>query len=145
SAPMSAETHLCWSPVFEGLCVQAKGRKLVLAIAPFLQRAAMEKLLKAVPWSDSPIVLTRWRAADIASGVSDIEVYPLLKPRGFRFMVNDSIHLKLFVFNDGSGFVTSANITATGLGLHSSPNIEVGTRVSLGSHDTSRLALLLAE
>jgi hypothetical protein len=76
--------------------------------------------------------------------VSDIEVYPVLKRNNMRLMVNDSLHMKMFVFDDGAGFVTSANITGTGLGLHDSPNVEVGTEVTLGSHDTARLALLLS-
>ena len=60
-------------------------------------------------------------------------------------MVNDALHMKMFVFDDGVAFITSANITGTGLGLASSQNVEVGTGVTLGSHDTSRLAFLLAE
>jgi hypothetical protein len=142
---MTRESHLYWSPVFDGLCEQAKGRKLVLAVSPFVQRAAMEQLLNGITWAANLIVLTRWRASDVVTGVSDIEVYPLLKRSKIRMMVNDSLHMKLFVYDDGSGFVTSANITGTGLGLHDSPNIEVGTEVSLGSYDTSRLAALLSE
>ena len=142
---MSSEAHLVWSPVFSGLCEHAKGRNVVLAIAPFVQHAALEQLLNSLTWADNPIILTRWRAADVVSGVSDIEVYSLLKRRNIRLMVNDALHMKMFVFDDGSGFVTSANITGTGLGLNDSPNIEVGIEVSLGSHDAARLASLLAD
>ena len=142
---MASETHLVWSPVFAGLCEYAKGRSVVLAIAPFVQRAAMEQLLDGLTWAENATVLTRWRAADVVSGVSDVEVYPLLKRKRIRLMVNDALHMKMFVFDDGGGFVTSANITGTGLGLNDSPNIEVGIKVSLGSHDAARLASLLAE
>src|SRR5437773_7669337 len=98
---MQFESHLCWSPVQTGLCEAAKGRKLVLAIAPFVQRAAMDFLLSKLTWTPHPIVLTRWRAADVASGVSDIEVYPVLKQSKVQLMVNDALHMKMFVFDDG--------------------------------------------
>ena len=142
---MSQETQIVWSPVFDGLRVFSKGRKIILAIAPFVQCGAMEQLLTELSWADNPIILTRWRAADVVSGVSDIEVYSLLKQRNIRLMVNDALHMKMFVYDDGIAFITSANITGTGLGLANSQNIEVGTSVTLGSHDTSRLAFLLAE
>jgi hypothetical protein len=142
---MASETHLVWSPVFAGLCEHAKKRSVVLAIAPFVQRAAMEQLLVGLTWAENATVLTRWRAADVVSGVSDIEIYPLLKRKRIRMMVNDALHMKMFVFEDGGGFVTSANITGTGLGLKGSPNIEVGIEASLGSNDAAQLASLLAE
>jgi hypothetical protein len=141
---MRAEPHLCWSPVQTGLSEAAKGRSLVLVIAPFIQYAPMEFILKHLSWADHPVVLTRWRAGDVTSGVSDIDVYPLLKQSKVQLMVNDALHMKMFVFDDGIGFITSANITGTGLGLHESPNIEVGMPVSLGSQDASQLALLLS-
>ena len=141
---MPPEAQLCWSPIQTGLCAAAKGRKLVLAIAPFIQRASMEFVLSRIAWAAQPVVLTRWRAEDLTSGVSDTDVYPLLKKNNVQLMVNNALHMKLFVFDDGLGFITSANITGTGLGLHAPPNIEVGIPVALASQDALQIALLLS-
>lgn len=141
---MAQPTHLFWTPVLDGFQGIAKQRKLVMAIAPFVQHGALEYLLKEFSWAENATVVTRWRASDVISGVSDIGVYPLLKRRGVQLLVNDALHMKLFVFDDGAGFITSANITSTGLGLSSVANIELGMWVALGSNDAAKLAELFA-
>jgi hypothetical protein len=136
------QPDLHWSPVITGLQRAMTRHKLVLAIAPFVQHGAIEYLLKEFSWAENATVVTRWRASDVTSGVSDISVYPLLKRRGIRLLVNNALHMKLFVFDDGIGFITSANITGAGIGLGGVTNIEAGTWVTLSSNDASKLAEL---
>jgi hypothetical protein len=141
---MSQISHLFWTPVLNGFQGIANQRNLVMAIAPFIQYGAMEYFLKEVSWAKNATVVTRWRASDVTCGVSDISIYPLLKRYGIQLLVNDALHMKLFVFDDGVGFITSANLTGTGFGLSGLANIELGMGVTLRSNDTAELAELFS-
>jgi len=141
---MPIENQLCWSPVICGLRQAATSRQLTLAIAPFIQKPALEDLLSTLTWAPNATILTMWRAADIVSGVSDIEIYPLLAARNIRLMLNDYLHLKLFLFTDGSAFLTSANITGSGMGTSHAPNAEVGATLTINEGHTPHIAALLA-
>jgi len=111
------------------------GEELRVLIAPFIQSAALLNLIEDCGPSNSQSIITRWNAADIATGVSDIEIYPMLKDKGIALYIHQSIHLKLFIFESNWAFVTSSNITGKGLGISGQGNVEVGCRAELGSED----------
>jgi hypothetical protein len=89
---MSQFSHLSWTPVLTGFQEIANQQKLAMVIAPFIQRGAMEYLLEEVSWVKNATVVTRWRASDVTSGVSDINIYPLLKHHGVQLFLNDALH-----------------------------------------------------
>ena len=43
--------------------------------APYIKVAALERLLHACPADTKLVVVTRWRLDEIATGVSDIEIW----------------------------------------------------------------------
>lgn len=107
----------------EKLLVGAK-REVVL-VAPFIKIAALHRLLEHC----SPHVLltcvTRWRPDEIATGVSDLEVWPELKTRSQTSLwLRPNLHAKYYRA-DEKCLVGSANLTDTALGWAYAPNLEL--------------------
>jgi hypothetical protein len=134
---------LLWSPLFEALGEQARARGgLRVIVTPFASSDAMGWLIGANGEASDLKVVCRWSAADIASGIADLRVYQLLRERGIKLYLHPNIHLKLYVFADGTAFHSSANATGKGLGLSATSNIEVGGMTVLGSNDWDQLFAL---
>ena len=143
---MGDQSNLVWSPTHSFLAGQLdSGEDLRLLISPFMQSGALSALIDRCHTIDSLKVITRWSAHDIASGISDPEVYPLLKARGIPLYLHKSIHLKLMAFSTNWAFVTSSNVTSRGLGLSTQQNLEVGCRAELRQEDWRQLYALLAD
>jgi hypothetical protein len=93
--------------------------------APFVKAAVLRRLLAATPDKVSVTVVTRWRPEEVAAGVSDLEVYDVVRDRlGAELKLIDRLHAKLYLA-DALGLVGSANLTATALGWCDAPNLEI--------------------
>jgi hypothetical protein len=102
--------------------------KIVIIIAPFISKSGLESFISELPISIQNFkVITRWRAEDLSSGVSDPEIFPELQKLGADLYINDLIHLKVFITSLNRAYVGSSNITLTGLGLAHTSNIEAGS------------------
>jgi hypothetical protein len=113
--------------------------QIVIIIAPFISKSGLESFLSELPISKENFkVITRWRAEDLCSGVSDPEIYPVLKKLGAELFLHDHIHLKVFISSLNRAYVGSSNITLTGLGLAQNSNIEAGSinHISRGDWET---------
>jgi len=88
-------------------------------------------------------VVVRWRPEDLASGVTDLEIYPFLKGKGCNLYVNSKIHLKLYIFESNSAITTSANLTAAGMFVSANSNVETGSHVKLNVFDWGNISALL--
>jgi hypothetical protein len=76
-------------------------------------------------------VVTRWIPAEIAVGVSDLEVFDVVAARnGARLDLLDRLHAKVYVA-DGVALVGSANLTGAALGWSSKPNLELLTALAV--------------
>lgn len=107
----------------ERLC--SEGRQNVLLVAPFVKRAALERLLGRVPEGVEVGCVTRWRPDEIVAGVSDLEVWPLLRERpGATLWLRGDLHAKYYRA-DGRCLVGSANLTGAALGWSARPNLEL--------------------
>lgn len=91
---------------------------------PFIQSEALEALLEGVPHGDL-VVVTRWNASDLATGVSDPTAYEVVTEKGGTMYVHPDIHLKAYLWNKRVGYVGSANVTQKGLGLTKNANYEL--------------------
>ena len=100
-----------------------------LLCAPFVKTGVLEPLLEALGPDVEVELFTRWRPDEVAAGVSDTGVLPLLEARGGRTFLCDSLHAKLFAFDDVA-LVGSANLTAKALGWARNPNLELLLEVS---------------
>jgi hypothetical protein len=118
----------------------AQANQTVLLCAPFIKARVLKNLLRHIRSEVSVKVVTRWLPAEVALGVSDLEVFDVLEKRAFSSLwLLNRLHAKLYVA-DGEILIGSANLTATALGWSEEPNLELLTRVDLGDEPT-RLAM----
>lgn len=105
----------------------AAATQSVLICAPFIKASVLTRLLQTIPSSVSVRVVTRWLPAEIAIGVSDLEVFDVVVARaGSRLDLLDRLHAKIYVA-DNVALVGSANLTGAALGWSNKPNLELLT------------------
>ena len=109
------------------MCISAEER--LVFVSPFVKRSSLEHFIKKVN-PDSKIeknLITTWNLSDIASGVSDLSVYPFARDHGWSVRLVEGLHAKVYVA-DHRALLGSANLTNSGFSLGStSGNIETGT------------------
>jgi len=133
---MLSDMNLVWSPVGVQLLDRISHEGGIrLLMAPFIQRSALSILLEHLSSSDDIKIITRWKAEDLATGVSDPYVYEECATHNIPLYIHPTIHLKLFTMGSGNCFCGSANITMSGLGLPSDGNLEAGVWSSVGVGD----------
>lgn len=103
-------------------------RTRALLCAPFVKVSVLKPLLGVLAPEIEVELFTRWRPDEVAAGVSDTESLPLLEKRGGKVFLSDSLHAKLFLF-DNAALVGSANLTAKALGWTRNPNLELLLKV----------------
>lgn len=119
-------------------------RSTVLLCAPFIKAAVLERLLLAIDPAVTVEVITRWRATEVAAGVSDLEVFELVKARANTVLrLQDNLHAKIYLADD-QVLMGSANLTATALGWCDRPNLELLTTASISHEDIVACLLNLA-
>ncbi len=114
------------------LCDGSKNE--LILVAPFIKRAVIERLLGQV---DSSVVIrcvTRWWPDEIASGVSDLEVWPLLQQRqNATLFLKQNLHAKYYRA-DQDCMIGSANLTQTALSWKQRSNLELLIALPSGEH-----------
>ena len=94
-------------------------------VAPFIKAEVLRRLLAATAASVRVTVVTRWIPAEIAAGVSDLEVFDILEARGGAvLLLNPHLHAKLYRLDDVCLF-GSANLTGKALGWRAPANVEL--------------------
>jgi len=97
----------------------------LLLVAPFIKANVLKKLLSVTSAHVLVRCITRWRPEEIASGVSDLEVWPLLKEReGARLWLRADLHAKYYRTGDHC-LIGSANLTFAALGWSPQSNLEL--------------------
>ena len=98
-----------------------------LICAPFIKVGPLKALLSCIPYGEEALVAvyTRWFAAEVAAGVTDLEVFDLCleRPGTTLYLVN-SLHAKLYRAGEQC-LVGSANVTDTALGWVYPSNTEL--------------------
>ncbi len=133
-------SNLFWSPLIE--TIREHKSPCNLLIAPFIQSKAITQLLANIE-VEKLRVITSWTARNLASGVSDPDVFSVLEQRDIPLYTNPDIHLKLLVFDENTAFHTSGNITSRGLGLGKKSNVEIGCYIKLNLGDWIQVNELL--
>ncbi len=114
---MQLGTHL------EKLCTHAQEE--VLLAAPYVKAKTLKVLLGAIPTHVPLRCITRWKPEEIMAGVSDLEIWTLIKERPHSSLwLRPDLHAKYYRA-DEQCLVGSANLTAKALGWSSSPNLEL--------------------
>ena len=124
----------------KALVRQAKSE--VILCSPFIKAKVLSVLLDVIRDGVSVVIVTRWRPAEIAAGVSDLEVLDLANERPqTEVRLLHSLHAKLYVADEHC-LLGSANLTASALGWREDSNLEL--LVSAHRNDTD-LAFLLGQ
>src|SRR3546814_15701150 len=85
----------------------------------------MARLLGAIPDDIAVTCVTRWRPDEIAAGVSDLEVFDLIRARASgTLLLQPHLHAKLYRTGDRR-LLGSANISGRALGWHEPANLEI--------------------
>lgn len=102
-----------------------RGRRDIVLAAPFVKAHVLMRLLQAMEADAKLTLVTRWRLEEIAAGVSDLAVFPLIKARqGAVLKLLTSLHAKYFRADDAC-LVGSANLTGAALGWTRPVNLEL--------------------
>jgi hypothetical protein len=105
-------------------------------VSPFTSYDAVSRLLGSHKGLEKIIFVTRWRLEDITQGVSDVEIYPLVKRLGGDFLINNRLHAKYY--RKGSAvLVGSANLTQNGFSIDRPGNLELLTVLRLEKNQYS--------
>jgi len=104
--------------------------RCLFIFSPYIKK---ETLIALIEGSDKvKSVFVRWEAKDIIHGASDLDIYPYLKSKGITLFKNKRLHLKAYLDEYKSCFLTTANISARALNLppFKDYNYEIGTLVT---------------
>lgn len=100
-------------------------RTNVLLVAPFIKADVLRRLLGETADSVRVTIVTRWIPAEIAAGVSDLEVFDVVTERGNAvLLLNPLLHAKLYRMDHVYSF-GSANLTGKALGWRAPANLEL--------------------
>jgi len=111
----------------------------VLLCAPFIKVGVFRTVLSGINDEVRVTVITRWRAAEVASGISDLEVFELVNQRPHtELALLDDLHAKLYLADD-EGLAGSANLTAAALGWADRSNVELLLPVTRTDEEVARL------
>jgi hypothetical protein len=92
--------------------------------APFAKESVVSKVMSVVPDGVRVLLFTRWRPDEVAAGVSDTAVLPVVRSRGGDVYLHDRLHAKYYR-NEHAALIGSANLTATALGWAERSNLEL--------------------
>jgi len=113
----------CLGIELENLCRNAN--REILLVAPFIKKATLQRLLTIIPAGITLRCITRWKPEEIASGVSDLEIWYLLKESpNFSLALRCDLHAKYYRV-DQQCLIGSANLTHKGLGWSTPSNLEL--------------------
>ena len=97
----------------------------VILCAPFIKADVLKTILPIIPTNIPAQIFTRWRATEVAAGVSDLEVLQIANERPHtELRLLNNLHAKLYLVDDQC-LVGSANLTASALGWSEHSNVEV--------------------
>jgi len=93
-------------------------------VAPFIKAHPLVRVLEEVAPTVTTTVVTRWHLVELMAGVSDLEIWPILRERSDELVLQPRIHAKV-ALSDSEAIAGSANITSAALGWTSPANEEV--------------------
>jgi hypothetical protein len=101
------------------------GRRQVLLVAPFIKQKVIQRLFDGIRPEVSVVIYTRWRAEEVAAGVSDLGVFDEVNRRaGTTLLLCPELHAKYYR-SDERVLIGSANLTAAALGWAPMSNLEI--------------------
>ena len=117
----------------------AGAKHQVLLCAPFIKARVLQTILSVVPELVPVQVVTRWKAAEVAAGISDLDTLLVTSERPkTKLTLLDDLHAKIYLADDQC-LVGSANLTASALGWSERSNVELLVPAQPTDPDVARL------
>ena len=82
-------------------------------------------------------LLVRWKAIDLITGASDLEVYEYCRDRKIDFYIKEDFHGKIYQANPSGILIGSFNLTNAGFGLKENANDEAGVQLPIMEENSS--------
>ena len=108
----------------------------------FVKLNALRWLAEIIPENIKVKIIARWQPNDLVANASDLESYNFCKEKSWQFGIQNTLHSKVFIFDNKTVLLGSANLTDRGLSISSSGNLEVGTVINASISDLDRLKSL---
>ena len=86
----------------------------LLIISPFIKENITDHILKIIPGNKIRLI-TRYNTLDFYSGVSDLNAIKMLFKASTEIRGVYRLHSKLYIFDERSAIITSANFTKAGM------------------------------
>lgn len=102
----------------------ATAQREIVIVAPFVKSEALQRLLSKLKAGTGVTLVTRWRADEIALGVTDVGAFDVVAGHGGRTFLVNRLHAKYFR-SDLKVRMGSANVTGTALGWSPAANLEL--------------------
>lgn len=126
------------TPTFEWLATKTVScRKKLLIGSPYVTDALLE-LSRLAPKGVSKRLVTRTKMGDFKMGMSSLDAICAFAEAGARVYSLNNLHAKIYVFDDSTALVTSANATQAGL----RSNLECGLAIN-DSYTAEQLSMRL--
>jgi len=116
----------------------------VIIISPYIKLEPLKKIMSFAEHPEKVRVITQWNTDSVINETSDIDIFPFLSNLGTQLYIHLNIHLKLYIFISNQCFLTSANLTNSGMGIPNTKNIEIGTFLDLCNNDLIEIDKLFA-
>ena len=123
----------------ERILTLARDAERFVLVAPFITWPGFSPILEALPPGCPVDVFTRWRADEVAAGVSETGILQYVEATGGKVRLHHMLHAKAYVSSSGGALAGSANTTATGLGWSATPGVEL--LVSTSADDPALVGL----
>ncbi len=111
----TGEMQVITTPTFDWLAEQAMACKSRMLIGSPYVNDGITDLTNLVPGKVSRTLITRMDLRNFAVGASNLDTLCALAQDGIRIRSLSNLHAKIYIFDDKSALVTSANATFSGL------------------------------
>jgi hypothetical protein len=92
----------------------------------FCKASVLSRLVTEASHLPTKSIIVRWSPEDLLRGVSDLAAYTVAKENDWQFFINLRLHAKVYLFDNQTAVLGSANLTERGLaGLPNNSNIEM--------------------
>lgn len=115
----------------------------VTVLTGFCKERAFNNLAKSVSANVKiKKIMVRLLLSDIVSGASDLNVYVQAKKYGWDMYIKFDLHSKMYVFDDKTCILGSANLTSKGMNLSKHGNLETAIASDLDCNDIHKIESL---
>lgn len=120
------------------LQIFSNSKNEAIIIAPFIKYDILDKIIANIDDSIKIRCASRWKVDEVAAGISDIEIWPLLKQRGNSCLyIYDNLHAKYYR-SDNTVFIGSANLTQKAFGWKEQCNYEIMVQFDINEMDLTK-------